>query len=91
MNLSKLGPDWTSCVALRRGDPPGAVRWAYRQYGRARRRRGRPPQRNPKGRGLLRHGFVERLARIAYTGCAFLLPTPQNPSGAAIQSGPNLL
>ena len=25
------------------------------------------------------------------TGCAFLLPTPQNPSGAAILAGPNLL
>jgi len=24
-------------------------------------------------------------------GCTFLLPTPQNPSGAAIQSGLNLL
>ena len=36
-------------------------------------------------------GFVERLARIADTGCAFLLPTPQNPSGAAGQYGPNLL
>jgi len=45
----------------------------------------------PWGRGLLRRGFVERLARIAYTGCAFLLPTPQNPSGAAVQSDLNLL
>jgi len=45
----------------------------------------------PKGPGLLRRGFVERLARIADTGCAFLLPTTQNPSGAAVQSGPNLL
>jgi len=35
-----------------------------RKYGRARRRRGRLPQRNPKGRGLLRRGFVEGLARI---------------------------
>ena len=25
------------------------------------------------------------------TGRAFLLPTPQNPSGAVVQSGPNLL
>jgi len=25
------------------------------------------------------------------TGCAFLLPTPQNTSGAVVQSGPNLL
>ena len=25
------------------------------------------------------------------TGCALLLPTPQNPSGAVVQSGPNLL
>jgi hypothetical protein len=25
------------------------------------------------------------------TGCAFLLLTPQNPSGAVVQSGPNLL
>jgi len=54
------------------------------KYGRARRRRGRPPESNPKGRGLLRRGFVERLARIAYTSCAFLLPTPQNPSGAVV-------
>jgi len=62
-----------------------------RKYGRARRHRGRPPQRNPKGRGLLRRGFVERLARIADAGRAILLPTPQNPSGAAIQAGLSLL
>src|SRR6185437_9006624 len=39
----------TVCVAFRRGDPPGAARRAYRQYGRARRRRGRPPEHNAKG------------------------------------------
>ena len=77
------------CVAAR--GLPGAARRAYRKCGRARRRRRHPPQRNPKGRGLLRRGFVERLARIPDTGCAFLLPTPQNPSGAVVQSGPNLL
>jgi len=38
----------------------------------------------PWGRGLLRRGFVEGLTRIAYTGFALLLPTPQNPSGAAV-------
>jgi hypothetical protein len=36
-------------------------------------------------------GFVARLARIPDTGGAFLLPSPQNPSGAVIQSGSNLL
>jgi hypothetical protein len=46
-------------------------------------RRRRPPGRNPKGRGLLRRGFVARLACSAgATGFASLLPTPQNPSGA---------
>jgi hydroxymethylpyrimidine/phosphomethylpyrimidine kinase len=30
----------------------------------------------------LRHGFVEKLARIPDTRCALLLPTPQNASGA---------
>jgi len=30
--------------------------------------RGDPPQRNPKGRGLLRREFVERLARISRYG-----------------------
>jgi hypothetical protein len=32
----------------------------------------------------LRPGFVERLARIADTGRAFLLPSPQNPSGTGV-------
>jgi len=52
-------------VAVRRGDPPEAARRAYRQYGRARCRRGRPPDGNPRGRGLLRRGFVEGLVRIS--------------------------
>jgi hypothetical protein len=34
------------------------------------------------GRGLLRRGFVEELARIPDTRFALLLPTPQNASGA---------
>src|SRR5262245_40767855 len=42
-------------------------------------------------RDLLRRWFVERLARIPDTGCAFLLPTPQNLSGAVVQSCPDLL
>jgi hypothetical protein len=32
----------------------------------------------------LHREFVERLARIPDTGCAFLLLTPQNPSGVAV-------
>jgi hypothetical protein len=39
----------------------------------------------------LRRGFVEGLARISYTRCALLLPTPQNTSGATVQYGPSLL
>jgi hypothetical protein len=35
-----------------------------------------------QGRGLLRRGFVEELARIPDTRCALLLPTPQKASGA---------
>src|SRR6185503_6185265 len=69
-------------VAVRRGDPPGAGRRAIWGIGRARRRRGRPPDGNPKGRGLLRHGFVEGLVRSPATAFALLLPTPQNPHGA---------
>jgi len=38
-----------------------------RDIGQARRRRGRPPRRNPKGRALLPRGFVEGLDRIADT------------------------
>ena len=56
----------------------------YRQYGRALRRRGRPPQRNPKGRGLLRRGFVERLARIPRYGPR---PSPAHVTKSLWRSG----
>jgi len=36
-------------------------------------------------------GSSQGLPVFPDTGCAFLLPTPQNPSGAAIQSDLNLL
>ena len=54
--------------------------------GRALRHRGRPPDGNPKGRGLLRRGFVEGLVRIPDTTFALLLPTSQNPCGAGDSS-----
>jgi hypothetical protein len=38
-----------------------------RDIGQARRHRGRPPRRNPKGRALLPRGFVEGLGRIPDT------------------------
>jgi len=61
-----------------------------RCIGRAAQRRRRPPGRNPKGRGLLRRGFVARLACSAgATGFASLLPTPQNPSGADDSTWPD--
>ena len=45
-----------------------------------------------EGRGLLRRGFVVRLACSAEaTGFASLLPASQNPSGAEIQFGRILL
>jgi hypothetical protein len=52
-----------TCVARRRGDPRGAARRSMPAIGRAPQRGGRPPARNPQGRGLLRRGFVVRLAR----------------------------
>jgi hypothetical protein len=48
-------------------DPPGAACRAMRDIEQARRHRGRPPWRNPKGRALLPRGFVERLGRIPDT------------------------
>jgi hypothetical protein len=53
-----------------------------RDIGQARRHRGRPPQRNPKGRAILPRGFVEGLDRIPDTPIGLLLPTRQNRSGA---------
>jgi hypothetical protein len=52
---------------------------------------GARPNATQRAGGLLRREFVERLARIPDTGCAFLLLTSQNPPGAVVQSGPTLL
>src|SRR5262249_2379661 len=74
-----------ACVAFpaRRSARSGAKSDAV-FIGRAPRHSGRPPERNPKGRGLLCRGFVEGLARSPTTRCALLLPTPQNTSGAGV-------
>jgi len=56
-------PEGNACVAGGCGDPLGAARQAMPFIVGASQRRGRPPARNPQGRGLLRHGFVEGLAR----------------------------
>jgi hypothetical protein len=63
--------------ALRAGE---AIRQARREercgyIGRAAQRSGRPPARNPKGRALLRRGFVEGLARSScYATSPFSCP-----------------
>jgi len=56
--------DRNVCVACRRGDPPGAARRAMRGHrSSARNEAGARRHTTQKGRGLLRRGFVEGLAR----------------------------
>ena len=58
--------DRNICVAPERGEPPGAARTAMQRPSVERRNEaGARFARNPKGRGLLRYGFVEGLARRA--------------------------
>jgi hypothetical protein len=57
--------------------------------GRALRHSGRPPELNPKGRDLLRRGFVEGLARSPVTIFALLLPSSQNLYGAGASTPEN--
>ncbi len=82
----------STALRLRRGDPPGAVRRAYRViWSSTATPRASAATHLPKNRGLLRREFVARLARIADTSCALLLLTPQNPSAQWFNLAPTAL
>jgi hypothetical protein len=81
-------PDRSDCVACGGGDPPGAARGAMSPIARALQRRGRPPARNPEGRGLLRRGFVEGLVRRpGYGRSPFSCPQRKIPAAQTLLSG----
>ncbi len=74
----------TACVAPWGGDPKGAPRRPMWDIGQAAQRNGRPPGRNPKGRGPLRRGGVAGLARSPATRRTPLLTAPQMAPAQAI-------
>jgi hypothetical protein len=81
-------PDRSACVACGGGDPLGATRGAMFLIARAPQRRGRPPARNPEGRGLLRRGFVEGLVRgLGYGRSPFSCPQHKIPAAQPLLSG----